>query len=506
MILRDLSGAFRWGRRQPDQGENILVKSGPFYPHTGAGSSSGALYSGPLDTENVNSSCAKQMSERGIILMIVLWVLLILTVIAWTCSRQAQMGLRMTSFQTDSVRAYYLARAGVARAMVFLREDKLKDHGVLGIDDLIDVDDKDQDWLYDAPSEAWGFNPDAYGIDPDEDADEWGATLENARGSFTVEVEDISGRINVNFAVPSQIGHLLTSLGFLGRYSTAMAMAIVDYIDQDDQPTFVEGREAPPGWEFGDLSSEDYYYNPGQSRDEVDTLGPRFVMKNGPLACVEELLLIPGMTDHIYYGEDLNGNGELDENEDDGDESPPNDNADGELQLGLRDYVTVFSGLSSQVGAKVNINSAPYDVLRAQSVVTTDTQDIDEYIERSIRIADKIIDYRNGNDGILGTDDDRKFRTLPHTDENDEGVDKAGLTPEEEAIVNNRFGVASDYFRIRATGEVNEVKKTLKVTVVRTFQEELELDQDRGTGSRFDRERERVEQVRLLIIDFEEEG
>jgi hypothetical protein len=221
---------------------------------------------------------------------------------------------------------------------------------------------------------------------------------------------------------------------------------------------------------------------------------------------VEELLLVPGMTDHIFYGEDRNGNGELDENEDDGDESPPNDNGDGELQLGLRDYVTVFSGLSGQGVGKPNINSAPYEVLRAQSVETSDTEDIDEYIDRAIKIAEKIIDYRNGSDGILGTDDDKKFRTLPPSDENDEGIDKVGLDPQAEGIVTGNFTVASDHFRIKATGEVNEVKKTLKVTVVRTFHEEVELDQERGTGSRFDRDRERVEQVRLLIIDFEEEG
>ncbi|MCA9426447.1 MAG: hypothetical protein KC994_15310, partial [Candidatus Omnitrophica bacterium] len=94
--------------------------------------------------------------QRGMILLIVMWVLLILTVIAWTYARQSQMELKMTGFQTDSVRAYYLARAGVARAMVYLREDKLKDMGVLGDDSLIEVDDKDENWVYDAPAEAWG--------------------------------------------------------------------------------------------------------------------------------------------------------------------------------------------------------------------------------------------------------------------------------------------------------------------------------------------------------------
>ena len=443
--------------------------------------------------------------QAGIVLMIVLWVLLILTIIAWTCAKQAQMELRMTGFHTDSVRAYYLARAGVSRALVFLREDKLKDHGVLDEDDLIDLDDKDVNWLYDAPSEAWGYYPEAYGIDYDEDEDKWGATIEDARGSFTVKIEDLSGRLNVNYTGPTVLGHLINSLGFSGGYSTALAMAILDYIDEDDQPRFIEGREAPFGYEFGDVSSEEYYYNPDQDPRDIDLLGPERIMKNGPLAAVEELLLVPGMTDLIFYGEDMNHNGELDENEDDGDDSPPNDNADGELQLGLRDYVTVFSGLSHEMGGKPNLNTAPLEVIRAGAIDPGQSEDPDRYIDQAIRVAEKVVDYRNGSDGILGSDDDRVFRTLPHTDEGNEGIDKVGLDEAEESLVSSRFGVASDYFRIISTGKVGEVRKTLKVSVVRTFKEEVEVDNERSR-SRFDREQELVEQVRLLIIDFEEEG
>ncbi|MBW7938444.1 MAG: general secretion pathway protein GspK, partial [Candidatus Omnitrophica bacterium] len=140
----------------------------------------------------------KPESERGIILVTVIWTLLVLTVIAWTYARQCQMEIRMTGFQTNSIKALYLARAGAARAMVYLREDKLKDMGVLGEDDLIEVDDKDENYQYDAPSEAWGYNPEAYGLNPGGRKKEEGARIEDVRGTFTVKVEDLSGRINVN--------------------------------------------------------------------------------------------------------------------------------------------------------------------------------------------------------------------------------------------------------------------------------------------------------------------
>ena len=57
----------------------------------------------------------------------------------------------------------------------------------------------------------------------------------------------------------------------------------------------------------------------------------------------DELRLVYGATLDILLGEDTNRNGALDPNEDDGDQSPPHDNQDGQLQPGLLEYVTAFS-------------------------------------------------------------------------------------------------------------------------------------------------------------------
>lgn len=431
------------------------------------------------------------------ILLVVMWVLLILTVIAWTYARQAQMEIKMTQFQTDSVRAYYLARAGVARAMVFIREDKLKDMGVLKDDSLIEVEDKDQNWIYDAPSEAWGWNPDAYGYDPDEEEEDWGAELESARGKFYVQVFDVSGRMNINSAGFENIWRILEILGVEEDYAQALAAAIVDYIDDDDQPTEIDVKGLD-NWEFGDPMSEDYYYNPQQDPSSVDAFGPENIMKNGPLSSVEELLLVPGMTEVIFFGEDENENGELDDNEDDGDATPPFDNEDGELQIGLRDFVAVFSGLSDQYSAKPNLNSAPIEVIEALLMVEEDAD------RGAAKAAEQLIDYRNGGDGFLGTDDDKRFRTIDHTDEGSDGIDKAGIDPSYESLMQQAFGVASDYFTIESTGIVNKVKKTLRVTVLRTFTEEAELGE--SDRFQFQADEELKEQVELLVIDFEEIG
>lgn len=439
----------------------------------------------------------RREGEAGIILVTVIWVLLILTVIAWTYARQCQMELKMTGYQTNSVRAYYLAKAGVARAMVYLREDKLKDQGVLGEEDLIKVDDKDENYLYDAPSESWGFNPDAYGIDPDKKESKWGAEVDEARGTLLVRVEDLSGRLNLNTATYPQMRRLLEVCGVEEKQAQALGAAIVDFVDADDQPTIIDEKDVP-GWDYGEESNEDYYYNPRQSPEEIDTFGPSNPMKNEPLAAVEELLLVPHMTSLVYYGEDENHNGELDDNEDDGDETPPDDNSDGKLQLGIKDYLTVQSGLSTEKNGKPNLNSAPLEVIQALLWGEEESED------DAADIAEKITKYRNGSDEVLGSDDDRKFRTLPHSDENKEGIDQAGLDPGDISRAAGMFGVASDYFIIHSTGIVNNVKKTLNVTVFRFFKEEAELND--ASNERFKRDREPEEQVKFLVISFEEEG
>jgi type II secretory pathway component PulK len=66
-------------------------------------------------------------------------------------------------------------------------------------------------------------------------------------------------------------------------------------------------------------------------------------VKHAPFESVEELALVSGMTREILYGEDLNLNGVLDANEDDGERSLPEDNSDGKLDPGLYEYFTVFS-------------------------------------------------------------------------------------------------------------------------------------------------------------------
>jgi hypothetical protein len=74
--------------------------------------------------------------------------------------------------------------------------------------------------------------------------------------------------------------------------------------------------------------------------------------------------MVKDVTDDLFYGEDTNFNGQLDYNERDGDETPPNDDGDDELDLGWISYLTCYTPAEG-TNAKVNLNTAPEAVLTA---------------------------------------------------------------------------------------------------------------------------------------------
>lgn len=166
-----------------------------------------------------------------------------------------------------------------------------------------------------------------------------------------------ASRLNLNSASEEELTRLFENqLTPLGVENTAELVAcLLDWIDEDDEPR-------PGGAE-----TDDYY----------STLTPAYRAKNGPLATVEELLLVKGFTSAILYGEDVNRNGYLDANEDDADESFPRyDNGDGILDPGIGPFITVWSQEpgddANQVIGKINVNTAPVQVLQVLDGMTTD--------------------------------------------------------------------------------------------------------------------------------------
>lgn len=124
---------------------------------------------------------------------------------------------------------------------------------------------------------------------------------------------DEASKLNLNNATQEM-------LELLPGMTTDLAAAIIDWRDDDDDLS------------SGGAESQDYL-----------TLDEAYSAKNSDFETPEELRLVQGITPTILYGEDVNHNGILDPNEDDGDASWPPDDEDGQLDAGLLEYVTTFT-------------------------------------------------------------------------------------------------------------------------------------------------------------------
>jgi type II secretory pathway component PulK len=238
-------------------------------------------------------------NRKGLVIVAVLWTVVVLIVIVAVLGRKSRLDMKVTMARLDAVRCKWACRAGVEKAVAVLCEDETEN------DTLLDT---------------WADN--------DEDFND--VALE--RCLLNIRVVDEAGKLNINTATKDQIMGLPYML-------EEIADAIIDWRDTDDMPSGagVEGGYYE-GLEFG------------------------YMARNGPFRTIRELLLVKEVTAELFYGEDTNFNGQLDYNERDGDETPPDDDGDSELDLGWIDYLTCYT---PDDDARVNLNTAPEAVLTA---------------------------------------------------------------------------------------------------------------------------------------------
>lgn len=239
-----------------------------------------------------------KVNKKGLVLVTVLWVVVVLMVIVAVLGRKSRLDTKVCIARIEGIRCKWASRAGIEKAIGLLNEDT-----------------RESDCLTD----FWSDN--------DEDFNDiW---LESCR--FTVRVVDESSKLNINTVTKGQLLELPEML-------EEIADAIIDWRDQDDTPS-------AGGVEGG------YYEN----------LPFGYMARNGPLRTIRELLLVKDVTPEMLYGEDTNFNNQLDYNEQDGDESPPNDDGDSELDKGWIAYLTCYSydnNKDAEGNQRININNA----------------------------------------------------------------------------------------------------------------------------------------------------
>jgi type II secretory pathway component PulK len=255
--------------------------------------------------------------DRGVALIIVLFLSALLTLLMYTFLREMQVEYGLATSIGREAQARQLAWSAVEKASVILAAETSPVAG---------------------PSSKWFDDPDEwYEVELGDGVYSMIRMTPEADGKLRYGIMDEAARFNLN-TIPKEI------LLKLPKATEEIADAIIDWRDADE-------NQQPSG-------AENSYYQ---------SLPKPYRCKNTPFTTVEELLLVKGMTPEILYGEDWNQNGILDANENDGDKSPPADNSDGILDFGFIAFLTVHTyerNVSNDGQPRVDLNTATPEQLQ----------------------------------------------------------------------------------------------------------------------------------------------
>jgi general secretion pathway protein K len=187
-------------------------------------------------------------NERGVALVIVLWIFIFLFVVAFDFSASVREEGMATYRYAQEAEGYYLALAGFQQGVYEL----LKLSAQTGQVVLQQGDD-----LFEG---NWKKG-----------------TL--GQGVYEVRFVDEAGKINLNRANDDTLRRIFMHLGVDERQRNIIVDSIMDWRDEDDLHR-VNGAES------------DYYL----------TLSPPYTARNGAFDAVEDLLWVKGMTAELFYG------------------------------------------------------------------------------------------------------------------------------------------------------------------------------------------------------------
>ena len=177
--------------------------------------------------------------QRGVALVLVMWVAILLTVIAASFMFEARTDALVVRNSVSNARAEAAADAGVNRAVY----------------ELYRTDNSPDAWRRDGGAREWSF--DAVPV--------------------TIELRDESGKIDINTAADPLLRGVLLSVGLNEDEAAKLLDAILDWRDPDSLKR-VNGAEEP----------------------EYRAAGLTYKPANAPFQAIEELQLVLGMRPDIY--------------------------------------------------------------------------------------------------------------------------------------------------------------------------------------------------------------
>ena len=303
-------------------------------------------------------------NSRGVALIVVILMVSVIIALTVGFNRSTRDGLYSTANVSDGIRLYYIAKSAFYGGQALLSVDQNNFDGLT------------ENWakldLLSAQSESY-FR----------------------KGSFQVFIQDEAGRIPINKLITGNaynapvkdlLVRLLSQPEFKlesGKVSEIVD-AIKDWLDKDDEVT--------------GLGAESSYYR---------GLANPYTAKNGFLDCIDDLLMVRGVTRELYYGTK---------------DTPA-----------LKQCLTVYGDGS------ININTAPKQVLRALSP------------DLSVENVERIDVYRrmDGND-LADVNWYRKISGL-------QGINMSY----------SFLTVKSSYFTIVSTGMLGKMKQTVTGSIKR---------------------------------------
>ena len=304
------------------------------------------------------------MNNRGVALVLVILMISIIIAVTLHLNISSRSRIYEAANLRDGIRAACAAKSGFYMGEALLTEDTNT------------FDSLNEDWakpeLISAGSEAL-FDS----------------------GHFRLNIEDESGRIPINSLLEEDQKYNDKIKGLLIRFlglpefdldeqqAEDIVDAIKDWIDEDDKPT-----------KFG---AENMHYR---------GLEKPYSCKNGPLDCIEELLMIKGITEDLYYGTDNTS--------------------------GIAKYLTLHGK------GEININTAPNLILKALSADITD------------EMVSNMDEFRRDEENNLS-------KSTWHEDI--PGMKSITIDPE--------ITIKSNTFRITSTGYLNDISKRVSGVIER---------------------------------------
>jgi general secretion pathway protein K len=192
-------------------------------------------------------------SERGLALIMVLWILTILSVIALSFAFMARTEIHSTISFRDTIEKKFLAEAGIERSIMELFYRSANKNQVSAIEgsEVIRIDGRQNNG-------------------------------EVGEDKYSFSITDESGKININAITDANaiiLNNLMVNLGVPGETANIIMDSILDWKDGDNLRRL--------------NGAEDSYY---------ESLSVPYKAKNGNFDTLEELLLVRGVTTEILFG------------------------------------------------------------------------------------------------------------------------------------------------------------------------------------------------------------